>query len=187
MKELPPEKGAPAPRECIRLLRRYQVPIHIIRHCIKVKKVSDVLAARLTESGLRLDAGLVGAGAALHDIAKMRALHAGGGLRHAELGAEMLKEHGLRQVAEIVRQHVVLDQPAARYSRPDEAMVVNYADKRVRHTEIVTLEERFQDLFDRYGRDSDSMARIERLYEETRIMERLIFDIIGIEPDRLEF
>jgi putative nucleotidyltransferase with HDIG domain len=179
-------KRLPDIKETLGLLRRHDVPIHVIRHCMKVKKVADALSDRLIQKGVTLDPGLISCGAALHDIAKMKALGAGGGLRHAELGAEIVRGLGWPQVAEVIRQHVVLDRPVSAYEVPDEALIVNYADKRVKHTEIVSLGERFDDLLVRYGRDEAAIKRIERLYEESVAMERLIFDIIGIRPEELE-
>ena len=38
--------------------------------------------------------------------------------------------------------------------------MVNYADKRVLHETVVTLEERFADLKVRYGRTPEALARI---------------------------
>ena len=42
----------------------------------------------------------------------------------------------------------------------DEAMVVNYADKRVMHERVVSLTKRFIDLMERYGADDARRERI---------------------------
>jgi hypothetical protein len=42
----------------------------------------------------------------------------------------------------------------------DEAMVVNYADKRVMHERVVSLTRRFLDLMERYGTDDTRRERI---------------------------
>ena len=59
-------------------------------------------------------------------------------------------------------QHVWLNREGDPSSVSEEE-VVNYADKRVRHDQIVSLEERFQDLKNRYGKDQRSIHYLERL------------------------
>ena len=57
--------------------------------------------------------------------------------------------------------------------------LVAYADKRVRHSEVVTLQERFDDLLERYGVSPEHVARISGYLEHTRAVERAIFERIG--------
>ncbi|GEM_PF-526687 len=166
------------PRDCIALLRSHRVPVHIIRHSVQVFKVAVFLTHMINrnhEHHLSLDIGLIAQGALLHDIAKPIEIKRGfTGTGHAEMGGEILKAMGHRSIARIVRQHVQLDRPVSCYERPDESLIVNYADKRVKHTEIVTLDERFSDLMVRYGRTEEARNRMERMYHETRAMEELL-------------
>jgi putative nucleotidyltransferase with HDIG domain len=165
----------PTPTECYALLKAYRVPEHIIQHSREVRRLALILCQELTLQGERLNQAAVEAGSLLHDIAKMEGLRSGE--NHAQAGARLLRDLGFPEVAEIVRQHVVLDREKPPHPIT-EAMIVHYADKRVRHTTVVSLAERFQDLKERYGKNPVSLAWLEDLERnslgvEKRILERL--------------
>ena len=65
-------------------------------------------------------------------------------------GGELLRKMGFKSIAEIVEQHVVL-QNLNPQGRLEEREIIYYADKRVMHDKIVTIEERVHDLLQRYG------------------------------------
>lgn len=50
-------------------------------------------------------------------------------------------------------------------------LIVSYADKRVTHSKIVTLDERFANLYERYGKNEQSRARIHANHMQTKILE----------------
>ncbi len=172
----------PTLKASITLFRKKQVPIHIVRHCVKVYQIASRLCS-LMPKDVNIDFRLVKAGALLHDICKMDAVLNGGD--HAKLGADFLKSLGFYRVGEIVRQHVFLDKPVKEYSRLNEEIIVNYADKRVQHTKFVSLEERFDDILKRYGKDTRSINRINYLFMECKMMEAMIFDLLPLKPDEL--
>ena len=167
------------------MLRRYNVPEHIVQHSIQVACAGVWLSDNLKAGGLKIDREMVEAGCLLHDISKMYSIKKGG--EHAMLGFKLLVKEGYAEVGDLVRQHVRLDMPVAEVSHINEAMVVNYADKRVRHHEIVTLEDRFVDLFERYALTEEKKRRMQLMYEETVLMEKMIFGFIGKGPDDLPF
>ena len=68
---------------------------------------------------------------------------------------KLLKGMGYERVGEVVAQHIWLCKEGDPSSVSEEE-IVNYADKRVMHDRIVSLEERFSDLKERYGRKSES-------------------------------
>jgi uncharacterized protein len=88
-------------------------------------------------------------------------------------------------VANIVRQHVHLDRNIRHNPIITEALLVNYADKRVKHTSIVTLSERFEDLLIRYGTAPEYRKMIKKLHDEIVKIETLIFTKLDIGPTRL--
>ena len=49
----------------------------------------------------------------------------------------------------------------------------------MRHTEFVTLDERFDDLMVRYGIDDERKARITGYLNRTKAVEQAFFDKIG--------
>ncbi len=67
-----------------------------------------------------------------------------------------------------------------------ESLVVNYADKRVKHDQVVTIEDRFHDLVERYGRTQDHRKWILQKLDVYRALEGKIFDHLAISPSGVE-
>jgi uncharacterized protein len=184
-----PMKGAminemlPDPEQCLLILKNYHVPEHIIEHSRKVRRLALVLCRLLNRHGEQLDQALVEAGSLLHDIAKARTLGTGG--NHAQAGACLLRELGFPGVAEVVRQHVILD-AGVEHGPITEAQVVHYCDKRVKHTTVVSLEERFRDLRNRYGQSAEALARLEILERQTFLLEERLFQGIPLLPESMD-
>lgn len=172
----------PTPNECCALLQAYKVPEHIIRHSRVVHRVALHLCQELNQQGEKLDQAKVEAGSLLHDIAKMEGLHTGE--KHSQAGAILLGRLGYPEVAEIVRQHVVLDDGTPQ-NQITEAAVVHYADKRVQHTSVVSLAERFQDLKERYGKNPAALSWLEDLEKRSLALEKRIFEKLFIKPESL--
>jgi len=129
---------------------------NIIAHSEQVMRVALAIADNL-ERDAAVDRSLVTAAALLHDITKTRSLETRE--RHDETGAALLRELGYPRVALIVEQHVIFtgflpDGPV------EEREIVYYADKRVMHERIVSLEERVRDLRERYGKSPEIMELI---------------------------
>lgn len=165
------------------MLKRRQVPPHVIVHSMQVSRVARFLAEKLNEQGERLDLDLIEAASLLHDITKMDGLRTGE--NHARAGGRLLREMGLGRVARVVEQHVVAEEVPG-LVRVTEEELVNYSDKRVMHDRIVTLEERFEDLKERYGRSPESRALIGSHLERARQIERKIFGRLSMCPEELE-
>jgi hypothetical protein len=91
---------------------------------------------------------------------------------------------GYERVGEVVAQHIWLGKEADPLTLSEEE-IVNYADKRVMHDRIVSLEERFNDLKDRYGRDQKAMDYLDRMEKEIYGIEHKIFLILQIDPNDL--
>jgi putative nucleotidyltransferase with HDIG domain len=172
----------PGVDECYALLKKYGVPPHIVQHSRVVHDVALCLCLMLNRHGEKLDQARVEAGSLLHDIAKMEGLHTGES--HPRAGALLLSRLGYPEVADIVRQHVVLDDGTPQ-SHITEPTVVHYADKRVRHVTVVSLAERFRDLKERYGKTSSALAWLEDLEGKSILLEERIFQRLPIQPDSL--
>ena len=71
---------------------------------------------------------------------------------HARTGAQFLSDRGYPEVGHIVRQHVVLDEYFAS-EELTEAEIVNYADKRVLHDQVVSLKERKYYILEKTNKD----------------------------------
>jgi uncharacterized protein len=150
------EGRVPTIRECDALIERFGMLPNILEHSRQVMRVSLAIADNLRE-GIAVDRALVASSALLHDITKTRSLETRE--RHDETGAALLRELGFPLVAAIVEQHVVFRdfEPGGRV---EEREIVYYADKRVMHEKIVTIEERVRDLVDRYGKTPEIIELI---------------------------
>jgi uncharacterized protein len=172
----------PSRDECFLLLRRYEVPPHIIQHSEMVKRIALCLCDFLNREGERLNGPMVEAASLLHDIAKWKTLNTGES--HAQSGAQIIQQLGFFEVGEIIRQHVMLDEE--RWDGPvSEAAVVYYADKRVKHTDIVSLDDRFKDLIERYGRTRSAAAWLRDLEKRCATLEAHLFQRLPIAPEVL--
>jgi Na+-transporting NADH:ubiquinone oxidoreductase subunit NqrA len=98
------------------------------------------------------------------------------------LGAGILESLGYPHVAQVVREHVHLDVTIIDPRPLREAEVVNYADKRVLHEEVVTIAARFADLKVRYGRTSEALARIQATEVKSRALEDKLFASLRLTP-----
>ena len=173
----------PDRQRCLALLKGYNVPQHIVCHSLRVAQIGVFLANRLRMVGEDIEIGMVEAGGLLHDITKWDSIRTG--RNHALSGGELLESLGYPDVADIVRQHVHLDGTIKDNMPVSEALVVNYADKRVKHESIVTLSERLEDLLKRYGTTPRHRERLKRLCREVETIETVIFKKLDIEPAEL--
>lgn len=174
----------PTTEVCRAMIQEMAMLDHIVDHCRQVRRVALFLCERFLEQApaVCLDRELVGAGALLHDITKTRSFTTGE--NHAETGGIYVADKGYREVATVVRQHVCLD----RYPDPpviSEAALVNYADKRVLHDRIVTLEERMHYILERYGTVPERRERIDWLWRVSRGLEAAIFEVLVFTPEEL--
>lgn len=142
-------KKYPTEDECFALIRRYKMLPNIVDHSVQVMRVSLAICNNLKNEG-SVNTELVVAAALLHDIAKTQSIERNEH-RHDLTGGEILRELGQPEIAEIVENHVIY--PDFSESSPvNEKDIIYYADKRVMHDRIVTIDERIDDLVIRYGR-----------------------------------
>ncbi len=180
---LKPETLINLPRRpvCLQLMAEFDMLPHIREHSFLVMEVALYLGQNLLAAGVPLHLPLIEAGALLHDLGKTPCL--GTGENHAEWGAKILEKRGYPEVAQIVRQHVFLDPPGLDHHLRREAELVNYADKRVLHTQVVTLNQRFADLKKRYGQNRpEHLARINAAELLAHTLEAKIFRPLAISP-----
>ena len=167
------------------LLKRYHVPDHIIKHSEMVCKVAVFLANALNNQGENLSIAEVEAGALLHDLTKMEGIKTR--QDHAKTGRELLDKLGFKRIGEIVAEHIKLQEGRNSVVISEEELI-NYSDKRIMHTRVVTLSERFTDLRRRYGfknLDTKIINRIRMLESETYKLENKIFSKLNFTPEEL--
>ncbi|MBI5422173.1 tRNA (adenosine(37)-N6)-threonylcarbamoyltransferase complex ATPase subunit type 1 TsaE [Candidatus Peregrinibacteria bacterium] len=188
----------------------WATPPNVRQHCRRVAQVSMTIAQAYARKGEILNSTLLYVGALLHDMArvcdfrsmerssfkvpisddqwnqwlKLREIHKGE--KHAFIAHEQLMSRGFTETATLIRSHeadlLVLE--------PDnydtlEKKILYYADKRVKHDEVVDLAERFRDGRARYG-DGDTPEQ-KKLYRDVEFysmaLEKSLFDGLDIRPD----
>lgn len=164
------------------LLHKEEVPLHIIAHSERVALISLLLGCQLKEAGEPLDLKTLTLGALLHDVKKFSSLKTGE--NHALAGYKLMQTLGHERVGEIIYAHIFLKAPKPGAPISEEEIVF-YADKRVKHAEIVLLKERFSDLRVRYGRTLKALIRMALLEEMTLLLEKRIFKKIPLKPEDL--
>jgi len=174
----------PSQKECYGLIQEMGMMGHIVDHSEQVCRVAVCLADNLDREGIHLNFALIKAAALLHDITKTRSFSTNE--NHAETGGRLLQERGFSEVGHIIAQHVRLDTNAVLSNSPVEAEIVNYADKRVLHDQIVSLTDRMAYILDRYADNEESRERILGLWNKSKDLERRIFSYLPFVPEDLK-
>jgi uncharacterized protein len=173
----------PSRKQCYQLLHQMEMPDHIVAHSLQVCRVAIVLVEDLKTCRMNLNQDLIEASALLHDITKTRSFKTNE--NHAVTGNQLLTGLGYPEVGHIVGQHVRLDEYLS--SEPlNEAEIVNYADKRVLHDEVVSLRARMCYILKRYGKEPEHRQRIRWLWEKTEQLEDRLFSWLSFPPHKLE-
>lgn len=157
------------------LLKKMKVPYHVRRHSLKVTEKALAIAKEITK--IKVDFELIEIGALLHDIGRSKT-H---GFKHALIGGKLLRELGFpEKIAKICETHILggLDkEDAKKVGLPErdflpnsiEEKIICLADKHMAGTREVSIEQRFNKWFSKYGRTEillKSKRRIENIQEE---------------------
>lgn len=172
---LPPP---PSDMQCFAFWDEYDMLPHIREHSLGVARVATTLALAGVRAGIVLDVQTVRASALLHDIAKTYTIRHGG--NHSQLGGAWMQERtGNPLLAMGIIHHVhwpwAVDVRA--YFLP---MAIIYGDKRVRHDTVVTLDERFDDLYSRYGTTQYIRDRLAESKSQSLDIETALGQTLGI-------
>ena len=159
----------------INLLRMLKIQPSVRRHSEKVADKALEIANKITK--VEVDKNLIEIGALLHDIGRTKT-H---GFKHALIGGKILREKGFSdKLAKICETHILggLDvEDAKRFGLPEkdflpvslEEKIICLADKHMAGTREVTIKERFNRWFQKYGKSQillKSMKRIEEIQNE---------------------
>lgn len=162
----------PSETQCYRIMAEMEMLDNIVAHSMRVCQVATFLTDQLNSNGSELDPDLIRAAALLHDITKTRSLRTSE--NHAHTGALYLQEQGFPEVSNIVGQHVNLADFHSE-QEPTAAEVVNYADKRVLHDKVVSLEKRMDYIMERYSGSGHLGNRLEQMRREAGAIENKLF------------
>lgn len=146
---------------CMAVLHAAGTPEQVISHCRAVCEEALRLADRLPAGETAPDRGLLYAAALLHDVARTEP-------DHAETGAAWVRALGYPEVAGVIARHHDFGG-----DNLDEAALLFLADKYVRGTERVSLEERFAASAGRCT-DEEARAAHERRFQTAKRLEKRI-------------
>jgi|SRR3989338_482627 len=155
----------PSKPECLAILAKNKTPSNVIEHCKTVCKVAEEIAGNLIKKGIKVDKKLVTAAALLHDVVREKE-------DHVSEGAKLIRELGFPEVAEVISKHSLhkIEDPE-KQPHTYEEKIVFYADKRAKGSKIVSLEERFKDLKQRYALDFTKEYEFSKKMEKELMVE----------------
>ena len=175
--------NVPNEEACLALLKKYEMPDHIVRHSQMVWEVGRVIGEGLLKKQHDIDMKLLRASCLLHDIGKYPSILDGSKF-HDRKGQEILVDEGLSAVGSIVARHVILGDRDGDPVKEDH--VLFYADKRVVHDELVTLEGRFDYLFRTYVKSRRAQDLMQIMKDQTLALEEKIFALLDFSPGDIE-
>ncbi len=161
------QRRCPDRERCEEILRFFVVDQSLLAHSAAVAALAREMAEKTG-----LDADLCYAGGMLHDIAK-------GLKKHAEAGADCLSDLGYERVSSLVRTHTEL--PEEYTQKLNENLIVFLADKMVRRSTRVTIDERFAPKREKFRDDPEAMRSFERRYALAKRCEQLYIEQSGQE------
>lgn len=173
----------PTIAQCFSFMEKYGMLENIKAHSLVVEKVATLIARGLRQEGQSVMLEKVAAGALMHDIAKTECLRSKED--HAKRGKRICLDHDLYEIADIVAEHIVLRDFDSNH-RVREKEIVYYADKRVNHDAVVSLDERLEYLLAHYGKNEEALCdSIQKNFSLCREVERKIFSFLPFGPDDL--
>jgi uncharacterized protein len=204
------KNNLPTHKECLAIIEAHHIPPHIVNHSIVVAKLAVFLAQKLKEQGESIDIRLTESASLLHDIVRIcdikeldysrigRPVTAEDKVKwqqlqekyehipHEDAAYDILKDK-YPALALTIRKHrytALLDEKEKPVTW--EEKLLYYADKRVMHDKIVSLEERLSEGHKRhalfYESQTQRQAIIDKVDPLIFKMEREIFDPIGLNP-----
>ncbi len=152
----------PTKEECLKILKDNKVPDNIIAHSKAVCDIAMKIADLLEKRNINLNRDLVAAAALLHDIKKVNSSD------HVIEGYEFIKSLGFPEVASVVRKHGLQHVNSEEFMPKSLAeKIVFYADKRVKNDKIVSVEQRFEYVKQRYNHYD-----VQKEYDFTKEIEK---------------
>ena len=170
----------PSREQCLALLKKYNVPERIARHSIAVEKLAVSLAEKFNAKGIKVDTVLVSRASLLHDIDKLQTIPPKSG--HGKVSQKILESEGFPRIAKIALRHnldcILSPTPFDSW----EEKIVYYTDKRIIEDKTVSLNERFEYLFETYGKEKTIFGKIAECKPRVEQLEKEIFSNLDITP-----
>ena len=138
----------PTRDECMKLLKANNVPANIIAHtqavCDFSMKVCDILEKR----NIKINKELVAAAALLHDIKKLEPGE------HEIEGAKYISTLGYPEVGILIKKHGLKHCHLEEFHPITwEEKIIFYSDKRVKNDKVISVDDRFEYIKQRYNKE----------------------------------
>ncbi|MCL1983068.1 MAG: HDIG domain-containing protein [Clostridiales bacterium] len=150
------ENKHPDREECLELLKSYQTPDHVVRHCIAVAGAAVKIAEALIGKGFGFDVALVQSAGLLHDIARAEG-------EHWISGAEFARRLGYFQEADIIMRHMTHSFDAD-LQKLTELDIVCLGDRLILEDRFVGMDARMDYVIKKAG----GGRRIEKMINESK-------------------
>jgi tRNA threonylcarbamoyladenosine biosynthesis protein TsaE len=191
----------------------WATPMRVRAHCKKVADVCLQIGQALAAKNILIDLNFLNTAGLLHDLARVcdftelnrDKFHEEitdekwekwvdlrkqfKGMHHADVASKLLADEGYLKTAEIIRLHnslSILEEPE-RFTDL-ETGILFYADKRVKHDQVVDLAERFRDGRERHGKYDNPKTRekFDEVEKRTYELESRIFTLISLRPKKIK-
>lgn len=167
----------PSREECMSLLKEFNTPAHVIRHCMMVTETALRIGRAMNDKGCHLDLDLIQGAGLIHDIARVED-------KHWEIGADIASKLGYEQEAEIIRVHMHYNcDPNQKEIK--EMDLICLADRMVKEDEYVGLEKRMQYILDKFKGNQEAVERISERIKDNKAMILRIEKFLGVSIDSL--
>jgi putative nucleotidyltransferase with HDIG domain len=166
------------------MMDKYDMPLHIRAHSILVARIAMLIASKLDAEDVNVSIEKSVSGALMHDIAKFSCIQSHED--HCQKGKDICENEGFDEIADIVYEHVVLRNPVVD-DEYNEKEIVNYADKRVLHDQVVSLQARMDDIKVRYLPKCPhiDISMFNHHHEICKIVEQKLFTKLSFLPQDL--
>ena len=188
----------------------WKTPEHVRAHCRQVASVALQLGQAMVQAGEIIDLNVLNTAALLHDMARvcdfktmdrshfseaitdekweqwLQLREQFKGQRHGDIAAHFLQKKGQNRTAHLIAYHHFIDliNHSTLFDDDLELAIVYYADKRVKHHQIVSVADRLSDGRERYLQ-SESVEKMEESKKIENLilsLEKRLFEGVGIRP-----
>lgn len=166
-----------------KIYKEFHVPRHIIAHMRAVAYICKILCEKFTAKNIKIDKETVISAALLHDTLRVvdfekinpewKKYHKIG---HEKAMAKILRKRGENKMAKLIAKHGFF---SISRLKTWEEKILYYADKRVDHDKIVSLEKRFAEGKKRNMLPTDNPKFIAATETKVKNLEKNFVKILG--------
>lgn len=197
----------PSRKECLSFWEQYATPLHVREHMRQVNRVGVTLARQLIAAGENVILPLVDRATLLHDTVRVtdwdqlsfewfpytptekeiaiwqtQRNRFPSHIPHNEVNFEVFRDE-YPEMAHVILFHSI---GCVNQLSTWEEKIVNYADRRVAHDRIVTIQERLDEAYERYRKTRHTaLEHNPEIVSGIKRMEEEIFSRIGCDPNNL--